>query len=171
MVTVIESPSKCQIRSDRCFLTARNISAAGIHHQITEVYDTEAINESKFEKFKLKDGRTKVHDDERSDRSSVITDDLMRTVETKIQVLDHAPHSPGLDPIDFHLFRYLKRSLGGKRLNDNEEVNAAVNSWLSDQAADFFEEGFQTLVLRHNKCINKLGNCAEKSAKVCTIQK
>ncbi|GFW00078.1 hypothetical protein TNCV_3568671 [Trichonephila clavipes] len=38
--------------------------------------------------------------------------------------------------------------LGGKRFSDNEEVKVAMNSWLSDQVADFFEEGFQDLVLR-----------------------
>ncbi|GFX25381.1 hypothetical protein TNCV_1423661 [Trichonephila clavipes] len=39
-------------------------------------------------------------------------------------------------------------SLGGKRFSDNEEVKTAVNSWLSDQAAGLFEEGFLNLVLR-----------------------
>ncbi|GFY09069.1 mariner Mos1 transposase [Trichonephila clavipes] len=58
------------------------------------------------------------------------------------EVLDHAPYSPDLAQSDFHLFRYLKYSLGGKRFNDNDEVKAVVNSWLSDQAADFFEESF-----------------------------
>ncbi|GFV65052.1 hypothetical protein TNCV_4670831 [Trichonephila clavipes] len=43
---------------------------------------------------------------------------------------------------------YLKHSLGGKRFSDNEEVKDVMNSWLSDQAADFFEEGFQNFVLR-----------------------
>ncbi|GFV45471.1 histone-lysine N-methyltransferase SETMAR [Trichonephila clavipes] len=56
------------------------------------------------------------------------------------EVLDHAPYSPKLAPSDFHLFRYLKHSISGKRFSDNE-VKAAVNSWLSNQAADFFEEG------------------------------
>ncbi|GFX17434.1 hypothetical protein TNCV_1494481 [Trichonephila clavipes] len=46
-----------------------------------------------------------------------------------------------------YLFQYLKHSIGGKRFSDNEEVKASVNSWLSDQAADLFEEGFQNLVL------------------------
>ncbi|GFW21209.1 histone-lysine N-methyltransferase SETMAR [Trichonephila clavipes] len=55
--------------------------------------------------------------------------------------LDHAPYRPDLTPRDFHHFRYLKHNLGGKHFSDNEEVQAAVNSWLSDQAADFFEEG------------------------------
>ncbi|GFW25641.1 uncharacterized protein K02A2.6 [Trichonephila clavipes] len=43
---------------------------------------------------------------------------------------------------------YLKHSLGGKRFSDNEEVKEAMNSWLSDQVTDFFEVGFQNLVLR-----------------------
>ncbi|GFW73844.1 histone-lysine N-methyltransferase SETMAR [Trichonephila clavipes] len=64
------------------------------------------------------------------------------------EVLDHAPYNPDLAPRDFHLFRYLKHSLGGKRFSNNEEVKAAVNSLLSDQVADFFEEGFQNLILR-----------------------
>ncbi|GFW35224.1 hypothetical protein TNCV_1695391 [Trichonephila clavipes] len=37
--------------------------------------------------------------------------------------------------------------LGGKRFSDNEEVKAAMNCWLFDQAQDFFEEAFQNLVL------------------------
>ncbi|GFW45206.1 HTH_48 domain-containing protein [Trichonephila clavipes] len=49
-------------------------------------------------------------------------------------------------------------SLGRKRFSDNE-VKAA------DQAADFFEEGFQNLVLRCDKCINKLGNYVENRQK------
>ncbi|GFY32492.1 histone-lysine N-methyltransferase SETMAR [Trichonephila clavipes] len=48
---------------------------------------------------------------------------------------------------DFHRFRYLKHSLGGKRFSDSEEKKAAVNCCLSNQAADFFEEGFRNLIL------------------------
>ncbi|GFT11356.1 hypothetical protein TNCV_1144361 [Trichonephila clavipes] len=32
-----------------------------------------------------------------------------------LEVLDHAPYSPDLAPSNFHLFLYLKHSLGGKR--------------------------------------------------------
>ncbi|GFV77139.1 mariner Mos1 transposase [Trichonephila clavipes] len=78
------------------------------------------------------------------------------------EVLNHAPYSPNPSPSDFHLFRYLKHSIGRKRFSDNEKVKADVNSWLSDKAADFFEEGFYLLVLRYDKCINKLGNYAAK---------
>ncbi|GFW14260.1 HTH_48 domain-containing protein [Trichonephila clavipes] len=59
---------------------------ADIHRQIKEVYGTEAMSDSKVRKWvrKFKDGRTKVHDEERSGRLSEITDDLMQAVETKI---------------------------------------------------------------------------------------
>ncbi|GFU08704.1 mariner Mos1 transposase [Trichonephila clavipes] len=84
---MIESPAKCEIRSVILFLTARNMSAADIHRQKTEVYGTEAMSDRKVRKWarKFKDGRTNVHDEERSGRPSVITDDLKQAVETKIR--------------------------------------------------------------------------------------
>ncbi|GFT27243.1 uncharacterized protein TNCV_5140501 [Trichonephila clavipes] len=58
---VIESPANCETRSVILFLNARSMSAADIHRQITEVYDTEAMSD-KVRKWvrKLKDGRTTV---------------------------------------------------------------------------------------------------------------
>ncbi|GFX68787.1 histone-lysine N-methyltransferase SETMAR [Trichonephila clavipes] len=78
------------------------------------------------------------------------------------EVLNHAPYSPDLAPSDFHLFQYLKHSLGRKRFSDNEIVKASVNSSLSNQVADFFEEGFENLILRYDKCFNKSGSYVEK---------
>ncbi|GFY18544.1 hypothetical protein TNCV_2397701 [Trichonephila clavipes] len=66
-------------------------------------------------------------------------------------------------------FRYLKHSFGGKRCSDNEEVKAAVNSWLFNQAEDSFEEGFQNIILSYDKCINKLGNYVNKWKKDCQV--
>ncbi|GFX26602.1 mariner Mos1 transposase [Trichonephila clavipes] len=73
------------------------------------------------------------------------------------EVLKHAPYSPDLAPNDWSTF-----SSTSNVFSDNEEVKVVVNSWLSNQAADFFEEGFQNLVLRYDKYINKLGNYVEK---------
>ncbi|GFX64606.1 uncharacterized protein TNCV_1671421 [Trichonephila clavipes] len=63
------------------------MSAADIHRQMTEVYGTETMSDSKVRKWvkKFKDERTNVYDEERSGRPSVITDDLMQPVETKIR--------------------------------------------------------------------------------------
>ncbi|GFX68649.1 hypothetical protein TNCV_1800621 [Trichonephila clavipes] len=51
------------------------MSTADSHHQVTEVYGTEAMSDCKVRKWvrKFKDGRTNVHDKERSVWSSVIT--------------------------------------------------------------------------------------------------
>ncbi|PRD33037.1 UNVERIFIED_CONTAM: hypothetical protein NCL1_18637 [Trichonephila clavipes] len=100
------------------------------------------MSNSKVRKWiwKFKDVRTIVHNEEGSGLPSVITDDLKQAFETKIpenRVLDHAPYSLDLTLSDFHLLWYLKLSLGGKRLSDNEG-KATVNSWLSNQAGDFF---------------------------------
>ncbi|GFY24342.1 uncharacterized protein TNCV_1013911 [Trichonephila clavipes] len=63
------------------------MSAADIYRQITKVYGTEAMSDNKIRKWvrKLKDGRTDIHDEERSGRPSKIIDDLMLAVETKIR--------------------------------------------------------------------------------------
>ncbi|GFX95845.1 uncharacterized protein TNCV_2084251 [Trichonephila clavipes] len=62
------------------------MSAADIHHQITEAYGTEVMSDSRVRKWvrKFKDGRTNVHDEERLDLASVIIYDLMQAIETKI---------------------------------------------------------------------------------------
>ncbi|GFX47307.1 HTH_48 domain-containing protein [Trichonephila clavipes] len=87
MLNVIELSSKCQIRSVIRFLAARYMSAAEISHQIIEVYGTEAMSDSKVRKLvkKFKDERTNGNDEKRSSQSSVITDDLMQSVKTKIR--------------------------------------------------------------------------------------
>ncbi|GBN58696.1 hypothetical protein AVEN_131843-1 [Araneus ventricosus] len=81
------------------------------------------------------------------------------------------PYSPDFPPSDFHLFRHLKHHLGGNHYNDDEDVKTAVTSWLSEQAASFYEEGIQNLVARYDKCLNKLGSFVEKWRHVCRIGK
>jgi hypothetical protein len=52
----------------------------------------------------------------------------------------HPPYSPDITPSDYHLFTrtYLKNWFGW-RLNSNEELMEGVKTWLSSQAADFFD--------------------------------
>ncbi|GFV99935.1 hypothetical protein TNCV_3567261 [Trichonephila clavipes] len=117
------------------------MSAADIHCQITEVYGREAMSNSKVRKCvrKFKDGRTNVHDEERSGRLSVITDDLMQAVEKKfimatsgssftptslgcednVEVGQH-PRAPTLQwrPMRFNFF--------------NSDVGGAVGLWVRE---------------------------------------
>ena len=61
-------------------------------------------------------------------------------------------HSPDLAPRDFHLFLHLKKFLGGKRFDSNDDLKDAVQKWLTSHAAPFYEEGIQKLVPRYDKC-------------------
>ena len=49
-----------------------------------------------------------------------------------------------------------------QRFEDDEELKAGVNEWLKSQVADFYDEGFQKLVNRYDKCLNLNGDYVEK---------
>jgi transposase len=57
------------------------------------------------------------------------------------ELFDHPPYSPDLIPSDYHLFSYLKNWLGSQQFCNNEELMEGVITWLSSQAADFFDTG------------------------------
>ena len=74
----------------------------------------------------------------------------------------HPPYSPDLAPSDFHLFLHLKKLLGGKRFDDDDDLKDVVQKWLIPQAAAFYEEGIQKLVPRYDKCLNNGGEYVDK---------
>ena len=88
------------------------------------------------------------------------TQDLIASFGRK--QLDHPPYSPNLAPSDYHLFLHLKKHLCGQRQDDDDGLKTAVLQWLSNQAADFYEDGFQKLVMRYDKCLNNGGNYVKK---------
>ncbi|GFW65985.1 histone-lysine N-methyltransferase SETMAR [Trichonephila clavipes] len=87
MFKTIDQPADCEIRSVIRFLTTKNVSVAKIHRQISDVYGPNAMSSSKVRKWvrAFKDGRENVHDEPRSGRPSVITDDLVNAVDEKIR--------------------------------------------------------------------------------------
>ena len=87
MFKTIDHPADCEIQSVIRFLIAKNVSAAGIHRQISDVYGPNAMSISKVRKWVgvFKDGRKNVHDEPSSGRPSVITDDLVNAVDEKIR--------------------------------------------------------------------------------------
>ena len=80
----------------------------------------------------------------------------------KWKKMDHTPYSPDLAPSDFHLFLHLKKFLGVKRLDDDDDLKDAVQNWLISQAAASSEEGMQKLVPRYDKCLNNGGEYVVK---------
>jgi hypothetical protein len=68
------------------FLIGKVFLPAEIHRQIVEVYDEWTVNEGNASKWcrLFKEGRTNVHDEERSGRPPLVTDDLKEKVKAKI---------------------------------------------------------------------------------------
>jgi hypothetical protein len=56
-----------------------------------------------------------------------------------LELFDNPSYSPELAPSDCHLFTYLKN-------NNNEGSMEGVKTWLSSQAADFFDASVQKLI-------------------------
>jgi hypothetical protein len=73
------------------------------------------------------EGRTNVHDEERSGRPSLITG---------LEKQDPS-YSPDVAPSDFHLFTHLKQFMGGTCMGSEEEVKKTVKDWLNGLAADY----------------------------------
>jgi len=72
------------------------------------------------------------------------------------------PYSPDLAPSDFYLFLHLKKFLGGKRFDDDDDLKDAVQKWLTLHTAAFYEEGIQKLVPHYDKSLNNGGEYVEK---------
>ncbi|GBM52668.1 hypothetical protein AVEN_246752-1 [Araneus ventricosus] len=82
----IEIPADCGICSVIRFINAKEVKATEIQRQISEVYEENIMREGIVRKWVsvFKDGRTNVHDEERSGRPSVITEDLVQKVDGKV---------------------------------------------------------------------------------------
>ncbi|XP_039604252.1 protein GVQW3-like, partial [Polypterus senegalus] len=68
------------------FLTLRHKSAAEIHRQIVETYGPEVMSRQHVYKWvrSFKEGRTDTHDEERSGRPSLISEELLQQDDEKI---------------------------------------------------------------------------------------
>ena len=80
----IQSPEKCEVRSVIRFLNAKSERPAEIHKQIVVFYG-KVINRQNVTKWcrEFSEGRTNVHDEQRSGRSVLISGDLQE-IEGKI---------------------------------------------------------------------------------------
>jgi len=87
MCAAIENPASCEVRSVIRFLLAKNLKPIDIYRQLREVYGDYVMNESSVRKWciQFKNGRTNVHDEEKSGRPSIVTDDLVAKVDEKIR--------------------------------------------------------------------------------------
>jgi transposase len=82
----IENPAECEVRAVIRFLNAQNVCRIGIYCQLIAVYGKGVMNESNVRKWcqMFNEGRTNVHDEERSGRPSLITEDFKNKIDQHI---------------------------------------------------------------------------------------
>ncbi|GBM84910.1 hypothetical protein AVEN_23711-1 [Araneus ventricosus] len=87
MFKTIADPADCEVRSVIQFLNAKNVKPAEIHRQLVEVYFENVMTDGMVRKWvrQFNDGRTNVHDETHSGRSSVVNDGLVAKVNEKIR--------------------------------------------------------------------------------------
>ena len=85
MAASIQSPAKGEVGSVIRFLNTKGERPAEIHKQTVAVYGN-IMNRQNVTKWReFSEGRTDVHDEQRSGRSSLISDDLPQEIEGEIR--------------------------------------------------------------------------------------
>jgi oligoribonuclease (3'-5' exoribonuclease) len=133
MFKTIERPANCEIRSVIRFLNARNVKPADIHRQICEVYGENATSDGMVRKWvrQFKEGRENVHDEARSGWPSVVNDDLVRAVDSKV----HEDRRFTISSLSLHLpqiSRTILYEIVSDRLNYQKLCSCWVPKMLSE---------------------------------------
>jgi len=100
------------------------------------------------------------HQDNAPAHKSVVA--MMKLCELHYEILPHPPYSPDLAPCDYYLFPNLKKWLGGKKFQSNEQVICETNAYFEDLDQSYFMEGIKKLEDRWTKCIRLKGDYVEK---------
>ena len=89
MTAPIQSPAKYEVRSVIRFLNAKGERREEIHKQIVAVYGN-VMNGQNVMKWcrELSEGRTDVHDEQRSGRPSLISENFFRKLKAKFAQID-----------------------------------------------------------------------------------
>lgn len=82
--------------------------------------------------------------------------------ELRYELLPHPAYSPDLAPCDYYLFPNLKKWLGGKRFESNEEVITETNAYFESLEKTYYLEGIKKLEKRWTTCIELKGDYVEK---------
>ncbi|GBM51795.1 hypothetical protein AVEN_4308-1 [Araneus ventricosus] len=99
----------------------------------------------------LSDGVILLHDNTHTARK---TQELLQ--KYKWEVWSHPPYSPDSAP------NLGSKHLSGTRFSSNSPVKTAAENWLNGQGRDSHQAGFNELILRSGKCLNRFCDYVEK---------
>lgn len=83
----LQSSARCEIRSVIRYLVAKGKSPSEVFSEIKTVYGEGVMNRTSVFKWcrEFKNGRTDVHDEPRSGRSSILTDELVEKTDEAVR--------------------------------------------------------------------------------------
>ena len=87
---------------------------------------------------------------------------LAKFHELGYKLLPHPSYSPDLAPSDYFLLPNLKKWLGEKRFDSNDEIISQTNIYFEDLDKSYFLEGIKKLEIHWMKCIELKGDYVEK---------
>jgi transposase len=87
MAVSIQNLAKCEVRALIRFLHAKGETAAEIHHQLLSVYGEDIMNRQNVAKWcrKFEAVGSDVHDEIKSGRPSVVTDEIIQKIDENIR--------------------------------------------------------------------------------------
>ncbi|KAG5324866.1 SETMR methyltransferase, partial [Pseudoatta argentina] len=83
----IQSPAKCEIRRVIRYLVWKGKTPVEVYNEVKTAYGDKGMNRTSVFKWcrEFKNGRTSVHDDQRSGRPSILTDDIVEKIENALR--------------------------------------------------------------------------------------
>ncbi|CEF59836.1 Histone-lysine N-methyltransferase SETMAR [Strongyloides ratti] len=82
---------------------------------------------------------------------------LQKLNEMKYETLLQPPHSPDLDPTDFHFFKHLDYFIKDMVFKDEQSVKSAFENFIASKDTSFYSDGINKLVSRWQKCVESDG--------------
>ena len=152
----ISNPADCEVRGVIRFLQAENVRPSEIHRRLVAVYGKHVMNAASVRKWckMFRNGRTDVHDAERSGRPSVITD---------IEAKDEQHHSRESTFYNYRSVRKMSGSVSYSCVRNCHRIFAKPQNLCTLVTAAFwYEEGISKLVSRYDKCLDVQGDYVEK---------
>ena len=153
----ISNPADCEVRGVIRFLQAENIRPSEIHRRLVAIYGEHVMNAASVRKWctLFRNGRTDVHDAERSGRPSVITDALKQKVNRIIRENRHFTISEVYEKCP-------EVSSCTCVPNCHQTFAIPQNLCTLGQAAFWYEEGISKLVSWYDKCLSVQDDYVEK---------
>ncbi|KYQ52766.1 hypothetical protein ALC60_08105 [Trachymyrmex zeteki] len=83
----IQSPAKCEIRGIIRYLVWKGKTPVEVYNEVKTAYGDKAMNRTSVFKWcrEFKNGRTSVHDDQRSGRPSILIDEIVEKIATPLE--------------------------------------------------------------------------------------